>query len=222
MKKYLKLISALAVTGMLLTGCGGSDDETLNDNTDNQNAQEENTGATDNGAVQEHVVSTDPYAITHTGTMTVVGLGDIKFELYGNIAPITVENFVNLAQDGFYDGLTIHRVLPGFVIQGGDPNGDGTGGSSDPIKGEFKANNVENPLLHTRGVLSMARSNDVNSASSQFFIMHADASHLDGMYAGFGMVTAGMDVVDAITKYETDASDKPLEDVIIQSIKISQ
>lgn len=209
MKKYLKLISALMVMGVLLTGCGSSSDS---------DAENTNTNSQSNSG--DHVVSSDPFAITHTGTLTVSGIGEIKFELYGNTAPITVENFVNLAKEGFYDGLSFHRVLPGFVIQGGDPNGDGTGGSSETIVGEFSANNVQNDLKHTRGVLSMARATDVNSASSQFFIMHADASHLDGSYAGFGMVTAGMDVVDAITKIETNALDQPLQDVIIESIKI--
>ena len=124
--------------------------------------------------------------------------GTIKAELYGNTAPITVENFVKLAKEGFYDGLTFHRIISGFMIQGGDPNGNGTGGSSQTIKGEFSANGVENPLKHTRGVLSMARSSMPDSASSQFFIMHQDAPHLDGQYAAFGMVTEGMDIVDAI------------------------
>ena len=124
--------------------------------------------------------------------------GIIKAELYPEIAPITVENFQNLINEGFYDGLTFHRVIEGFMIQGGDPKGNGTGGSDKKIKGEFSANGVENDLKHTRGVLSMARSSNMNSASSQFFIMHEDAPHLDGQYAAFGKVTDGMDVVDKI------------------------
>jgi len=124
--------------------------------------------------------------------------GVIKAELYGNVAPITVENFVKLAKEGFYDGLTFHRIISGFMIQGGDPNGNGTGGSADKIKGEFSANGVNNPIAHERGVLSMARSSAPDSASSQFFIMHEAAPHLDGSYAAFGRVLEGMEIVDAI------------------------
>lgn len=124
--------------------------------------------------------------------------GTITAELYADIAPITVTNFVKLAKSGFYNGLTFHRIISGFMIQGGDPLGNGTGGSSEKIKGEFSQNGVENKLSHTRGVLSMARSSAFNSASSQFFIMHKDALYLDGQYAAFGMVTSGMEIVDAI------------------------
>ena len=146
---------------------------------------------------KQAAAAADPVATNHI-EIEVRDYGTIKAELYGNIAPITVENFVKLAREGFYDGLTFHRIISGFMIQGGDPNGNGTGGSSQTIKGEFSANGVENPLKHTRGVLSMARSSLPDSASSQFFIMHQDAPHLDGQYASFGKVTAGMDIVDAI------------------------
>ena len=122
----------------------------------------------------------------------------ILVELYPDIAPKSVENFVKLAESGFYDGLTFHRIVPGFVIQGGDPLGNGTGGSGQTIKGEFSSNGVNNTIAHERGVLSMARSSAPDSASSQFFIMHAKASHLDGSYAAFGHVLSGMEVVDAI------------------------
>lgn len=128
--------------------------------------------------------------------------GEIILELYPEIAPITVENFVKLVRDGFYDGLTFHRIVSGFMIQGGDPNGDGSGGSSEKIKGEFSENGVENTLSHERGVISMARSNDMDSASSQFFICHADATTLDGKYAAFGKVIEGMDVVDKLAAVE--------------------
>ena len=124
--------------------------------------------------------------------------GIIKLELDANTAPITVTNFVNLAKDGFYDGLTFHRIINGFMIQGGDPDHNGTGGSKKTIKGEFSSNGVENNISHTRGVISMARSNDNNSASSQFFIVHQDSTFLDGNYAAFGHVTEGMDIVDKI------------------------
>lgn len=124
--------------------------------------------------------------------------GSIKLKLDANTAPITVSNFVGLANDGFYNGLTFHRIIKGFMIQGGDPNGDGTGGSKDTIKGEFSSNGVDNPLKHTRGVISMARSQSNDSASSQFFIMHEDAPSLDGEYAAFGCAYLGMDIVDKI------------------------
>ena len=128
----------------------------------------------------------------------VADYGTITAELYGKAAPITVENFVKLVNEGFYDGLTFHRIISGFMIQGGDPKGNGTGGSDAQIKGEFASNGWNNPLAHERGVLSMARSNAPDSASSQFFIMHEDAPHLDGAYASFGRVLTGMEVVDAI------------------------
>ena len=124
--------------------------------------------------------------------------GTIVAELYGDVAPITVENFLKLVNEGFYDGLTFHRVISGFMIQGGDPNGNGTGGSGNPIKGEFAQNGVENNIEHIRGTLSMARTNDPNSATSQFFIMHEAAPYLDGGYAAFGRVISGIEVVDAI------------------------
>ena len=123
---------------------------------------------------------------------------DIKLELYPEIAPITVENFVTLVKKGIYDGLPFHRIIPGFMIQGGDPNGDGTGGSKVNIKGEFRNNGVDNDISHTRGTISMARASDPDSASSQFFIVQADSTFLDGDYAGFGHVTEGMDIVDKI------------------------
>ena len=130
--------------------------------------------------------------------MKIEEYGVIKLELYPEIAPITVENFVNLVEDGFYDGVTFHRIIANFMIQGGDPDGDGMGGSDKTIKGEFAANGVENNLSHERGIISMARTMDPNSASSQFFIMHQDSKHLDGSYAAFGKVTSGIEVVDKI------------------------
>ena len=134
-------------------------------------------------------------------TITMEDGSVMKAELYPEIAPNTVNNFLSLVNKGFYDGLIFHRVIKGFMIQGGDPNGNGTGGSSQRIKGEFSANGVQNDLKHTRGVLSMARSSAMDSASSQFFIMHADAPHLDGQYAAFGKVISGMEVVDAICEH---------------------
>ena len=133
----------------------------------------------------------------------------IEIELYPEVAPITVKNFEKLVKEGFYDGLTFHRVIPGFMIQGGDPLGNGMGGAEENIKGEFRANGVQNDLKHTRGVISMARSFNPNSASSQFFIMHADAPHLDGQYAAFGKVVSGIEAVDEIASIPTDYNDRP-------------
>ncbi len=135
--------------------------------------------------------------------------GKIKLELYPEIAPITVKNFLSLVESGFYDGLTFHRVIPGFMIQGGCPLGNGMGGSDKKIKGEFYHNGVKNDLKHERGVISMARTMDPNSASCQFFIMHSDAPYLDGQYAAFGRVTEGMDTVDEIATIPTGFADKP-------------
>ena len=134
----------------------------------------------------------------HHVVISVKGYGDIKIELDADVAPVTVTNFVKLAKDGFYDGLTFHRIIKGFMIQGGDPLGNGTGGSDNKIKGEFSNNGIENSLSHTRGAISMARSSNNDSASSQFFIVHKDSTYLDGNYACFGYVTDGMDIVDKI------------------------
>ena len=133
----------------------------------------------------------------------------IELELYPEVAPITVKNFEKLVGEGFYDGLVFHRVIPGFMIQGGDPLGNGMGGSDENIKGEFRANGVENNLKHERGVISMARAFNPNSASSQFFIMHSDAPHLDGQYAAFGRVISGIETVDEIAAVPTDYNDRP-------------
>ncbi len=137
-------------------------------------------------------------------------------------APITVDNFVKLARDGFYDGLIFHRVIEGFMIQGGDPTGTGRGGPGHTIKGEFAINGVKNPLKHSRGVISMARSAMPNSAGSQFFIMHQDAPHLDGQYAAFGEMTDGFDTLDAIAITDTDFSDRPLQEQKIAKITITE
>lgn len=144
---------------------------------------------------------------------------EIKAELYPEAAPKTVENFLKLVDEKFYDGLIFHRVIKGFMIQGGDPTGTGMGGSKDTIVGEFRANGFQNDLAHTRGVLSMARTNMPNSASSQFFIMHQDAPHLDGQYAAFGKVVEGMEAVDKIASTKTNWQDKPLKDQRIKTIR---
>src|SRR5690554_793680 len=147
-------------------------------------------------------------------------LGAIAIELYPDVAPNTVRNFIYLVKQGFYDGLTFHRVIPGFMIQGGDPKGTGTGGPGYSIKGEFSCNGFLNDLKHERGVISMARTNDPNSAGSQFFIMVDDAPHLDGDYAAFGKVISGMEVVDDIVQVERDENDRPLEPQVIKSMTV--
>ena len=162
----------------------------------------------------------DKLKVTHTGTMILNGDKEVKFELYGEEVPITVDNFVKLVNEDFYNGLIFHRVIADFMIQGGDPTGTGTGGSEETIKGEFSANGVENDITHDRGILSMARSNDPDSASSQFFIVHQASTYLDGGYAAFGRVTEGMDVIDEIATTETGMNDKPVEDQVITDISI--
>ncbi len=146
----------------------------------------------------------------------------IKIELFPEIAPVTVENFISLVNKKFYDGLTFHRIISGFMIQGGDPKGDGTGGPGYSIKGEFSANGFQNTLKHTRGVISMARSMLPNSAGSQFFIMHKDSLHLDGQYASFGKVIEGIEVVDKIAEQPTDYYDRPLKRCVIKQITIEK
>ena len=146
--------------------------------------------------------------------------GIIKLELDSSAAPITVENFLALAKAGFYDGLIFHRVIKDFMIQGGDPTGSGMGGAEKTIKGEFAKNGVQNPISHVRGVLSMARANDPDSASSQFFIVHKDAKYLDGSYAAFGKVVEGMDVVDRIASAQTNFMDMPLEEQKIKTVTV--
>ena len=172
--------------------------------------------------------SDDVEKLPNVVVIDVKDYGKITVELYPDIAPITVRNFKKLVNEKFYDGLIFHRVIEDFMIQGGCPDGNGTGGYTDEkgnkvtIKGEFSENNFKNTLAHTRGVISMARSNNPNSASSQFFICQVSAAHLNGKYAAFGKVTDGMDVVDAIAAVETNSSDKPLTDVVISSITFAE
>ena len=180
----LVAVAAVAVVSVLVTGAGQQ----------GSTATEGNTVA-----VAPQVVDNTEASGTHpTVAIEVADYGTITAELYPEVAPITVENFLKLVDEKFYDGLTFHRIISGFMIQGGCPLGTGTGGSDENIKGEFSQNGVDNPLNHTRGVLSMARALNPDSASSQFFIMHQDAPHLDGAYAAFGKVLTGMEVVDAI------------------------
>ncbi|MGN1109643.1 MAG: peptidylprolyl isomerase [Oscillospiraceae bacterium] len=157
--------------------------------------------------------------------MVVIEMNDgkkIKLELYPDKAPITVENFLKLVNEGFYNGLIFHRVIKDFMIQGGDPQGTGMGGAKDKIKGEFLMNGVPNDIRHERGVISMARAQNPNSASSQFFIVHKDSLFLDGQYAAFGKVVEGMDVVDEIANVKTDFNDRPLNDVAMKRVYVEE
>ena len=174
MKKTAALLLAGIFTAALLAGCGTKGE-----------SKKENSSQTDNSDDTKVQITVKEY-------------GTIEVALDEEAAPLTVENFLKLTEEGFYDGLTFHRIIDGFMIQGGDPKGNGTGGSDETIKGEFSENGVENPLSHTRGAISMARSQDYDSASSQFFIVQEDSTYLDGQYAAFGYVTEGMDVVDKI------------------------
>ena len=190
MKKFRTWTLTLAVMMSLalgLTGCGQTG--TFTTATDGQSGSAQSGSQTASDPVESGI---------YRAQIEIQDYGTITLELDGNAAPQTVGNFVNLARDGFYDGLTFHRIMEGFMMQGGDPKGNGTGGSGQNIVGEFAANGVENPLSHTRGAISMARAQPYDSASSQFFIVHEDSQFLDGQYAAFGYVTEGMDVVDAV------------------------
>lgn len=194
MKKITVWLLTLAFAATMLAGCGSKTDTTdTTETTEATSAADE----TSDGAADTADTSEDGELLTglHHVTIDVQDYGTISLELDADTAPISVTNFINLANEGFYDGLTFHRIISGFMIQGGDPNGNGTGGSEKTIKGEFSANGVENDISHVRGVISMARANDPDSGSSQFFIVHEDSTFLDGQYAAFGHVTDGMDVV---------------------------
>lgn len=193
MKRLISIILMAALLSLCLTGCGDT-----RENADKSTAK---TTKKESFAEKKDADTSNSQYLTgkHHAEIVIAEYGKLELELDADIAPITVTNFVNLAKKGFYNGLTFHRIMSGFMIQGGDPNGDGTGGSEETIKGEFKSNGVENTMSHKRGVISMARTqNDPDSASSQFFIVQADSDFLDGDYAAFGKVTAGMDIVDKI------------------------
>ena len=197
MKKITVWLLTLAFAATMLAGCGSKTNimDTTETTEETSAADETSDGAADTADTSEYE---ELLTGLHHVTIDVQDYGTISLELDADTAPISVTNFINLANEGFYDGLTFHRIISGFMIQGGDPNGNGTGGSEKTIKGEFSANGVENDISHVRGVISMARANDPDSGSSQFFIVHEDSTFLDGQYAAFGHVTDGMDVVDAI------------------------
>ncbi|WP_312125043.1 peptidylprolyl isomerase [Lysinibacillus boronitolerans] len=200
------MLSLLAIM-VVLTGCGtAKDSEKTESNTTKETQQEVDYAS----KVKENPIV----------TITMSNDEKIVIELEPTVAPNTVANFIALAKDGFYDGLIFHRVIPDFMIQGGDPKGNGTGGPDYSIDGEFSSNGFENNLKHERGVISMARSDDPNSAGSQFFIMVKEASHLDGEYAAFGKVIEGMETVDAIVGAERDATNKPLEDQQMKKVEV--
>ena len=205
-KKVYAIVFMACLTLLLGTGCSGK-----------PSAETEVTGP-------ETQQPAPPAENSYTAVIEIEGYGTITLELDASAAPVTTENFVSLAREGFYDGLTFHRIIEGSMIQGGDPDGNGTGGSEQTIKGEFRENGVENSLSHTRGVISMARSNDYDSASSQFFIVHEDSTFLDGSYAAFGYVKEGMEVVDAICAdaepIDGDGFIAPENQPVIQSITI--
>lgn len=209
MKKFMKLILVLmCMIPALLIGCGNSAGN--KESSQSKSVSDENS---DNNATE----STENLPIA---TIEVESFGTIQAELYPEIAPNTVNNFIALSNSGFYDNLTFHRIIKDFMIQGGDPEGNGTGGPDYSIEGEFTSNGIANSLKHTEGVLSMARAQDPNSAGSQFFIMTKAAEHLDGDYAAFGKVISGMDVVHKIENVKTGLNDKPKEDVVIKSIRV--
>ena len=189
--RLLKAIVMICMMTLLLAGCGKKETTTT---TSDKNAGKENSVAKDNGPEYDGELLSGKHHVN----IVIKDKGTIKVELDADVAPISVTNFVNLAKEGFYDGVVFHRIIDGFMMQGGDPTGTGNGGSEQNIKGEFASNGVENNLLHTRGAISMARATDPDSASSQFFIVHQDSPHLDGDYACFGYVTEGMDIVDDI------------------------
>lgn len=218
MKKFIRLTGiAMLMMALVLTlaGCGAS-----------QTSQEEPAEEqTEQQAEQEAAPEAEAEGIgIHHAEIVIRDYGTVKVELDGDSAPLTVQNFMDLANAGFYDGLTFHRIMEGFMIQGGDPNGNGTGGSDKNIKGEFAANGVNNPISHKKGVISMARAQDPDSASSQFFIVQEDSEFLDGQYAAFGHVTEGIEFVDAVAKDSKPLDDNgtiaPEEQPVIETIRI--
>lgn len=187
------LLASLGVASLCLAGCGSGASGAASTSASSASAVPSSSASSSVTSASGEYASG-----THHATIEVEGYGAIKLELDADVAPVTVANFAKLAGEGFYDGLTFHRIIEGFMVQGGDPNGNGTGGSDEKIVGEFSDNGHPNSISHVRGTISMARSQAYNSASSQFFIMQADTSSLDGQYAAFGHVTEGMDVVDAM------------------------
>ena len=223
MRKISIILMTVLLGALCLTGCGSTDNNTATDRNVSSAAVSSPAADAESNVASDNEDS-DLLSGKHHIKIKVKDYGTISVELDADVAPITVTNFVDLAKDGFYDGLTFHRIISGFMIQGGDPLGNGTGGSDKTIKGEFSENGVENSISHVRGTISMARSQDYDSASSQFFIMHKDNPGLDGQYAAFGTVTKGMEVVDKIcedTQVEDENGTVAAENQpVIKSIKV--
>ena len=217
MKKVICYLMVMCLMGALTLGCGTG-------NTGQNSATQGTNGENGGGQTQADGGEQELLSGKHHVEISVKDYGIIQCELDADVAPISVTNFMELAGSGFYDGLTFHRIMTGFMIQGGDPDGNGTGGSGKNIKGEFAANGIENNLSHTRGAISMARATDKNSASSQFFICHADSEFLDGDYACFGYVTQGIEVVDdicaAVPVVDDNGTVLPQDQPVIEYVKV--
>lgn len=230
MKKLLTILAAFILCFGVLTGCGDTDKDTNHstsqkkDTTDTSSTEKDKSTDADSSSNDDSSSEDELLSGTHHVEIDIKDYGVISVELDADTAPITVTNFINLAKDKFYDGLTFHRIISGFMIQGGDPLGTGTGGSDHEIKGEFSSNGVENNISHTRGTISMARATPPDSASSQFFIVHEDSTPLDGNYAGFGHVTDGIEIVDKICEdtpvQDGDGTVASEDQPIINSIKV--
>lgn len=205
--KGMLYIIGTVLLAIVITGCGAESESKADEQDSGSSSKQDSEQATPEG--EKPIV-----------TITMENDDQIKVELYPEIAPNTVANFISLAEKGFYDGLIFHRVIPGFMIQGGDPEGNGTGGPGYAIKGEFSSNDFKNDLKHERGVISMARSSDPDSAGSQFFIMVEDSPQLNGEYAAFGKVIEGMETADEIVAVERDAQDKPLEEQKMKTVEV--
>lgn len=220
MKKKFSFLLVLAVLVMGVSACGSSKSDTTSETKATKAPKATETAE----VTKEPESKTTDTKGKHHAKIKVKNYGTIEVELDGDTAPITVANFIKLVNEKFYDGLTFHRIISGFMIQGGDPLGNGTGGSDETIKGEFSSNGVENNISHKRGVISMARSSDPDSASSQFFIMHQDSTYLDGEYAAFGKVTKGMSVVDKIcedaTPTDGNGTIEKADQPVIESIRM--
>ena len=224
-----KVVTVIVMMAMIMSfpagGAGRADAKSAAGKSTESAAAEKAESAAEESTESSAGETAENASGTHHAEIVIRDYGTITVELDGDAAPITVENFITLAKDGFYDGLTFHRIMDGFMIQGGDPNGNGTGGSDTTIKGEFADNGVDNPISHKAGVISMARSQDPDSASSQFFITVADSEFLDGQYAAFGHVTEGMDVAEQIAKdaKPTDGNGTipPEEQPVIETIKVT-
>lgn len=226
MKKSYIIIGIVVILMLAVAGIYARINKTTVKNENTANVENNvNSQNTENSEKNNESGENDMYKTgTHHAEMVVKDYGTVKMELYADIAPISVANFAKLVNEGFYNGLTFHRIMSGFMIQGGDPLGNGTGGSDEEIKGEFALNGVENSISHTRGTISMARASAYNSASSQFFIMHQDYTGLDGAYAAFGKVTDGMEVVDKICEnvipVDNNGTVLKNEQPVIESIKM--